>query len=66
MKRYAVVKQDGIVDNIILWDEASTWTPPEGMSMIKVEDIICDIGWKHENGVFTNPAETAQPDQPAN
>lgn len=55
MKRYAVVNQENTVENIILWDEVSQWEPPEGRSLVKVEEAVCDIGWKHENGVFTNP-----------
>lgn len=55
MKRYAVVNKDNIVDNIIVWDEASQWAPPEGFFIVKVEDVLCDIGWTHDNGVFSNP-----------
>lgn len=55
MKKYAVVNADGIVDNIILWDEAAPWQPPEGSVMVKVEEVVCDIGWKYENNVFTDP-----------
>lgn len=58
MKRYAIIDSTGKVDNIILWDEASQWTPPEGMSMVNVEGILCDLGWKYENEVFTNPNDT--------
>lgn len=63
MPKYAVVNTDNIVENIIVWDEASAWSPPEGRIIVKAEEILCDIGWKHENGVFTNPNPPA--DQPA-
>jgi hypothetical protein len=53
MKRYAIVNSNGFVDNIILWDEATQWSPPEGSTMVKVEEILCDIGWKYENEAFT-------------
>lgn len=65
MKKYAIVDQNGIVDNMIIWDEVSQWSPPEGMTMVKAEDVLCDIGWKHENGVFVNPNPTQETDQPA-
>ena len=68
MKRYAIINSNGLVDNIILWDEATQWSPPEGMTMVKVEDIVCSIGWKYENEVFTDPnppTETPVTDTPA-
>lgn len=61
MKRYAIVNAENIVENIVLWDEASAWLPPENTTLIKVEDIVCDLGWKHENGVFTDPNATDTP-----
>jgi hypothetical protein len=57
MPNYAIVNSDNIVENIIVWDEASAWSPPEGRIIVKAEGIICGIGWKHENGVFTEPPE---------
>ena len=30
--RYAIIR-DGIVENIILWDGVSDWTPPEGCTV---------------------------------
>ena len=63
MKRYAIVNAKGIVDNVILWDEAAEWSPPEGTIMVKAEDIVCGIGWKYENEIFTDP--NASPDIPA-
>lgn len=67
MKRYAIVNLDNIVENIIVWDEATQWTPPEGRIMVNVEDVLCDMGWKYENSVFTNPnpvLEEPSVDQP--
>ena len=55
MKRYAIIDSNGIVNNIILWDESAQWSPPEGMTMVKVEEILCDLGWKYENESFSNP-----------
>jgi hypothetical protein len=55
MKRYAIVDSGNMVRNIILWDEASEWQPPENHIIVKVEDMVCDIGWTHDNGNFINP-----------
>jgi hypothetical protein len=30
MKRYVILDGKGIVQNIVLWDGETTWTPPEG------------------------------------
>ena len=60
MKRYAIIDSNGLVDNIILWDEAAEWSPPENMTMVKAEDIACGIGWKYENEVFTAPDTPAE------
>lgn len=55
MKRHAIIDGDGIVRNMILWDGAAEWAPPQGMSVIEAEGVLCDMGWKWENGVFTAP-----------
>lgn len=59
MKRYAIINSDNIVQNIILWDESAQWTPPEGTTMVKVEEILCGIGWKYENETFSDPEQTS-------
>lgn len=64
MKKYAIVDQNGFVSNMIIWDEASQWSPPEGMSMVKAEEVFCDIGWKYENGAFVNPNPPEDTEQP--
>jgi hypothetical protein len=55
MKRYAVVNQENKVVNIIIWDEVSQWSPPENHIIVNVEETFCDIGWAHNEGVFTDP-----------
>ena len=57
MKRYAIVDSNNKVDNIVIWDEASQWSPPEGMSMVKAEDMLCDLGWTYNGESFTAPPE---------
>lgn len=55
MPNYAVVDSNDVVQNIIVWDEVSQWQPPEGHSLVKADDVACNIGWKHNNGVFSDP-----------
>jgi hypothetical protein len=57
MKRYAVVDPNNVVVNVVLWDEASGWRPPEEHIIVKAEDVLCDIGWTHDNGNFIAPPE---------
>ena len=56
MKRYAIINSDNVVENVVLWDEVSQWSPPERRSTIKVEDVVCGIGWVYDNGGFANPS----------
>lgn len=49
---YAVVK-NGIVENVILWDGESEWSPDNGVAIIA--DSGVGIGWSYANGVFTPP-----------
>ena len=63
MNRYALINNQNIVDNIILWDGSDSWTPPENMTCINVESIECGIGWSYDGTVFTAPPEP-EPTQP--
>jgi hypothetical protein len=73
MNKYALVKTQevvdattknvstiNVVDNIILWDGETTWTPPQNMQLINVEETQCEIGWIYKNGVFAAPINTEQ------
>lgn len=53
MKKIAMIK-NGVVENIALWDDVSTWEP-EGYELVDVTSIQCDIGFLYENDVFTDP-----------
>jgi hypothetical protein len=50
----AIINSDGIVENMIVWDDQSF--PPEGKTVV-VLDYPCDpgIGWIYVDGQFTNP-----------
>ncbi len=65
MPNYAVVDENNIVKNVIVWDEASAWTPPEGHFIVKVlDEVRCDIGWIHNEGQFAAPTEPEAPAEP--
>lgn len=55
MPQYAVVNADNIVENVVVWDGASLWRPPEGRILVDAENKKCNVGWKHDNGEFTDP-----------
>lgn len=62
MKKHAVINDQGIVENIVLWDGVAEWHPPQGCVLILVDDIECGIGWAHENGEFRRPPPPAPPE----
>lgn len=51
---YAIVN-NGIVENVIVWDGETPYTPPEGS--IIVQSDVAGIGWSYnyETGEFTPP-----------
>ena len=55
MNKYALINNQNIVDNIILWDGGDSWQPPQTMTCINVEGIECSIGWAYDGSVFTAP-----------
>lgn len=57
MKRFALVNNQNVVENIILWDGTSAWAPPENMQLIDAEGVTCSLGWTYEAGVFVKPPE---------
>jgi len=55
MKKYALINDKNIVDNIVLWDGGDSWQPPQTMTCINVENIECSIGWSYDGSAFTAP-----------
>jgi hypothetical protein len=52
----ALVNQQGLVENIIVWDE--TCNPPDGYSAVVIDNTSSvGIGHTHSNGVFIAPPE---------
>ena len=55
--KYLVIR-DGIIENVILWDGVSDWTPPEGTT-VEPDLDGSHIGWiKQEDGTFAAPPES--------
>jgi hypothetical protein len=55
MNKYALINNQNIVDNIVIWDGSDSWQPPQTMTCINVEGIECSIGWAYDGSVFTAP-----------
>lgn len=55
MNKYALINNQNIVDNIVLWDGSDSWQPPQTMTCINVENIECSIGWVYDGSAFTAP-----------
>ncbi|HEI6705258.1 TPA: hypothetical protein SJ425_000073 [Yersinia enterocolitica] len=53
MSNYALVNEDGLVVNTVVWDGKSNWSPPLGQIAIKFE--IAGIGWTYVGGEFISP-----------
>lgn len=55
LKIYAVLNvETNIVENIILWDGETNWTPPINTYILPLEGTEAGIGWKFEGGVFVD------------
>jgi hypothetical protein len=55
MYKYALINNQNIVENVVVWDGESNWTPPENMTCVNVENIECGINWIYDGSVFTAP-----------
>jgi len=64
MNKYALINNQNIVDNIVLWDGGDSWQPPENMTCINVESIDCGIDWIYDGSVFTAPEEVVLTPEP--
>ena len=57
--RYAIVDDaTKVVQNVIVWDGVTTFTPPTGTTLVNVDGIPCGPGWiEQPNGSFIPPPE---------
>jgi len=56
----ALIK-NGLVDNMVLWDGVTEWTPPEGVTMVSNPPAGVGIGWAYSGGTFTAPTPPPAP-----
>jgi len=60
-KKAALVNSDGIVENIIVWQEGDSIPTDHTIVVLDAEHHI-SIGWIHNNdGTFTDPNPPAEP-----
>ena len=65
--RYWVLIKDNKVENSIVWDWVSNWTPPNGFELIETTGMenAPGPGWIYVDGVFSPPIiEPTEPTEP--
>jgi hypothetical protein len=56
MQRLAViVKETGVVDNIVVWDGESPYDLGADFETVPVGDALVDMGFVYQGGVFRAP-----------
>ncbi|NBR24582.1 MAG: hypothetical protein EBU08_12595 [Micrococcales bacterium] len=64
MSTYAVVSDQNKVENVVVWDGESDWTPPPNCSLLEIaEDLCVGIGWTYQDGQFSPSESTPQDPQ---
>ena len=55
--RYAIVDNaTKVVQNVIIWDGVTPFTPPDGTTLVNVDGILCGTGWiQQPDGSFLPP-----------
>ena len=51
--RYAIVSGSMVV-NVVLWDGAASWAPPEGCEAVACGDTV-GPGWTYNGSTFSAP-----------
>lgn len=53
--RFALVDSNNVVQNVVLWDTATTWTPPAGLTAVAIGSTPCAPGYTFNpaNQTFT-------------
>ena len=63
MIRYAMIR-NGAVENVVLWDGVSEWTPDDDFDVIDCPPEV-GPGWRHGADGFVSPEEPGrEPDEP--
>jgi hypothetical protein len=60
---YALIDSQNIVVNMVLWDGVTPWTPPDGLTAIRVGDQMCGIRYTYDpaTGTFSPPPVVPAP-----
>ena len=55
--RYAIVDSaTKVVQNVIVWDGVTPFTPPAGTTLVNVDGVLCGPGWiQQPDGSFLPP-----------
>lgn len=54
--KYAVINlQTNVIENTIVWDGVSAWTPPDGCYVQQLTNSNAGIGWSFVNNQFAPP-----------
>lgn len=61
--RYAIVS-DGIVADVVEWDGATPWTPPDGTTLQQLGDSPAGSGWTFDGSAFAPPEPVVSPPRP--
>lgn len=58
--RYAIVDDTTkVVQNVIVWDGVSPYSPPIGSALVSVNNVLCGTGWiQQPDGSFAPPLES--------
>jgi len=70
MNNYAMVNnQTNVVDNTIVWDGVTPYTPPDGYALVELPapsetEPMPGAGWSYVDGVFVEPVVSPPEDEP--
>ena len=60
---YAVINDEGVIINTVVWDGVSQWAPPEGTIAVRCGEQLCGIGGTYKDGKFYPPPEPEIPQE---
>ena len=52
--KHAIIR-NGTVENVVLWDGETEWTPPEGTELVALDGRPAGPGWSFDGTTFTPP-----------
>lgn len=73
MGRYAVTDAEGNIENVVVWDGTTPWSPGAGRTLVEIsEDTPAEPGGKHRPEAAEGekweraprPVDPGQPDEP--